>query len=162
MPHKMALPFGESHWDYLPVIAQNYIEDLAARAVHRERMKAVCQSIHLYGKWRSQQYFMREAFLTHYEQIIIYLNDLAIANGNTPIYIESQVCNKCLKCFSPEIVLSKHLSICRGLGSGFEDLEEELQFCQSLFENEEYDNNNEYYGDYKKKQYLCFLKIHSI
>ena len=62
------------------------------------------------------------------------------------MYIESQVCTKCLKGFSPEIVLSKHRSIFSG--PGFEDFEEELEFCQSLFEDEEYDNNNEYYGDY--------------
>ena len=66
MPRKMELVFGN-------VIAKNHIDDLATRAVHRERMKAVCQSIHSYGKWRSQQNFMREAFLTHYEQMIIYL-----------------------------------------------------------------------------------------
>ena len=52
---KMTLPFGESHWDYLPDLVQNYIEDLAASAVHRERMKAVCKSIHLYKEWRYQQ-----------------------------------------------------------------------------------------------------------
>ena len=59
MPRKMKLAFEN-------VIAKNCIEDLAARTVHRERMKAVCQSIRLYGKWRSQQNFMREAFLDHY------------------------------------------------------------------------------------------------
>ena len=78
--------------------------------------------------------------------MIIYLNDLAIETGNTPMYTESQICTKCLKGFSPEIVLSKHLSICRG--PGFEDFEEELEFCRNFFEDEEYDNNNEYYGDY--------------
>ena len=63
-----------------------------------------------------------------------------------PLFIESQVCNKCFKYFSPEIVLSKHLSICSG--PGFEDLEEEMDFYRNFFVDEEYDNNNEYYGDY--------------
>ena len=48
------LPFGESHWDYLPDLVQNYIQDLAARSLHRQRMKRVCRSIKLYGKWRSR------------------------------------------------------------------------------------------------------------
>ena len=45
----MALPFGESHWDYLPDLIQDYIKDLAARSLHRDRMKHVCQSIKLYN-----------------------------------------------------------------------------------------------------------------
>ena len=79
--------------------------------------------------------------------MIMYLNDLALATGNTPRYIESQVCEKCLKWFSPEIVLSIHFSICRGLEPGFEHLEE-IDYYRSFFEDEEYDNNNEYYGDF--------------
>ena len=67
----------------------------------------------------------------------------------SPSFIESQVCNKCFKKFSPEIVLSKHLSICRGPDfEDFEDLEEEIEYYRSFFEDEEYDNNNAYYGDY--------------
>ena len=30
----MALAFGESYWDHLPDLVQNYIEDLAAIAIH--------------------------------------------------------------------------------------------------------------------------------
>ena len=64
-----------------------------------------------------------------------------------PFFIESQVCNTCLKGFSPEIVLSKHLSICRGLV--FEDFEEMLDFYKRFFEiDDEYNNNTDYYGDY--------------
>ena len=44
----MALPFGESHWDYLPDLVKNYIEDLAAKAVHRDRMNCVCKCIKLH------------------------------------------------------------------------------------------------------------------
>ena len=44
----MALPFGESHWDYLPDLVQKYIEDLAGRSLHCDRMKRVCKSIKLY------------------------------------------------------------------------------------------------------------------
>ena len=41
------LPFGGSHWDYLPDlhVVQNYIQDLAARSLHCDRMEHVCQSI---------------------------------------------------------------------------------------------------------------------
>ena len=60
--------------------------------------------------------------------------------GKSSFFIESQVCNKCLKDFSPEIVLSKHLSICRG--PVFEDFEEMLDFYKSFFESDDY------YGDY--------------
>ena len=45
------LPFGESHWDYLPDLVHNYIQDLAARSFYRERMGHVCQSIKLYEQW---------------------------------------------------------------------------------------------------------------
>ena len=48
------LPFGEFHWDYLPDLVQNYIQDLAARSLHRERMGYVCQSIKLYEQWCSK------------------------------------------------------------------------------------------------------------
>ena len=61
----------------------------------------------------------------------------------SPLFIESQICNKCLKCFLLEIVLLKLLSICRG--PGFEDFEEEMDFYRSFFEDAEY-NNNEYYN----------------
>ena len=39
------LPFGQSHWDYLPVEIQEHILDLAAKSLHREHMRAVCRSI---------------------------------------------------------------------------------------------------------------------
>ena len=58
----MALAFGESQWDYLPDLVQNYIQDLAARAVHREQMKAVCKSIDLYGAWCYQNQTVLEMF----------------------------------------------------------------------------------------------------
>ena len=73
---------------------------------------------------------------------------IKISLDSALFFIESQVCNKCFKKFSPEIVLSKHLSICRGpVFDDFEDFEEELDFYRSVFEDEEYDNNK-YYGDY--------------
>ena len=126
----MALPFGESHWDYIPDLVQNYIQDLAARSLHREQVKHVCQSIELYKQWHvKQRWLTEELFLSPYQAIRL-----------SPLFIESQVCNKCFKGFLPEIVLSKHLSICRG--PGFEDLEEEIDYYRSFFEDEEYDNNN--------------------
>ena len=114
----MALPFGEPHWDYLPDLVQNYIEDLAAIAIHRERMKSVCKSIHLYGEWCYQHQSIMEMFLDYYPEIYR-LN---------PSVIESQVFPECFKIFSPEIVLLKHLSICNGL-------EEEIDYYSSLFED---------------------------
>ena len=69
MPCEMALPFGESHWDYLPDLVQNYIEDLAARSLHRDRMKHVCQSIKLYKQWWVQQRWLTELFFNSYQEI---------------------------------------------------------------------------------------------
>ena len=114
----MALAFGESHWDYLPDLIQNYIEDLAARAVHRDRMKAVCKSIHLYGEWCYQHQSILEMFFDYYPEIYRF----------KPSDIESQLCPQCFNNFSGEIVLSKHLSICNGSG-------EEMDYYSSLFED---------------------------
>ena len=135
----MALAFGESYWDYLPDLVQNYIEDLAARNRHRDRMKHVCESIKLHKQWCNQQIWLTELFFYSYEEISRF----------SPLFIESQVCNKCLKKFSPEIVLSKHLSICRGPDfEDLEDLEDEIEYYRSFFEDKEQDNNNAYYCDY--------------
>ena len=120
--HKMALAFGESHWDYLPDLVQKYIEDLAVIAIHRDRMKAVCKSIHLYGEWCYQHQTFLEMLLDYYPEIYRF--------KTSPT--ESQVCPECLKLFSPEIVLSKHLSICGDV----EFLEkEEMDYYSSLFED---------------------------
>ena len=54
----------------------------------------------------------------------------------SPLFIESQVCPKCFKNFSPEIVLSKHLLICRGLYQSFEGLEAEIDFYRSFLEDD--------------------------
>ena len=48
--------------------------------------------------------------------------------------IESQVCPECLKLFSPEIVLSKQLSIC-GDVEFLEKEEMEMDYYSSLFED---------------------------
>ena len=50
--------------------------------------------------------------------------------------IKSQICPECFNIFLPEIVLSKHLSICRGLD---EMLEEEKAFYES-FSEDDYDD----------------------
>ena len=39
--YKATLPFGQSRWDYLPDLIQDYIQDLAARSHHRDKMKQV-------------------------------------------------------------------------------------------------------------------------
>ena len=109
------LPFGASYWDYLPDLVQNCIEDLAAIALHRERMKPVCKSILLYGAWRYQNQTVLEMFLDYYPE--------------TSLVIKLQICPECCKIFSPEIDLSKHLSVCSGL-------EKESAFYESFFEDE--------------------------
>ena len=63
MAQTETLPFGDSNWDYLPDLVENYIQDLAARSFHCEQMKRVCQSIELYKKWRDQQRWLTELFL---------------------------------------------------------------------------------------------------
>ena len=94
----MTLSFGKSYWDYLPVLIKNYIEDLAAKAVHRDRMKQVCKSIELHKQWCNQQIWVVEvAYLSYFELSLF-----------SPIFIKSQECNKCFETFSPEIDLSKH------------------------------------------------------
>ena len=115
---KKTLPFGESHWDYLPDLLQNYIEYLAARAAHQDRMRAVCKSIHLYGAWCYQNQTPMEMLLECYPE--------------TSLVITSQVCPECFKIFSPEIDLSKHLSACRG-DEFFE--KKEMAYFSIMFEN---------------------------
>ena len=119
----MTLPFGEteSQWNFLLSLVKNEIEEVAAIGVHRERMQAVCKSIHLYNEWRSQQ-ISQEIFIFN------------------PLFIESQVCPNCFKNFSPEIVLSKHIWICRALHQGFEGLEAEIGFYRSFYDDD-YDMN---------------------
>ena len=86
----MAPAFGEYHLDY--------IEDLAAIAVHRDQMKRVCKSIKLHKQWCNQQIWMMEVVYFNYFDPSLF----------SSYFIESQKCNKCFKTFSPEIDLSKH------------------------------------------------------
>ena len=126
------LPFGESHWDYLPDLIQNYIMDLAARAVHCDRMQAVCKSIHLHAEWCYQH----QTFL---EMLFDYYTESYRLNPST---ITSQVCPVCYKIFSPEILLSKHFSVCRGI----EYLEQqEMDYFSRRFET--VDDEDEYIDD---------------
>ena len=39
------LPFGESYWDYMPDLVKEKIEDLAARSIDQEKMRAVCEEM---------------------------------------------------------------------------------------------------------------------
>ena len=39
------LPFGELCWDYMPDLVKEKIEDLAARSIHQEKMRAVCEEM---------------------------------------------------------------------------------------------------------------------
>ena len=53
------LPFGQSHWDYLPVEIQEHILDLAAKSLHHEHMRAVCRSIQEHAHWRDSCLFKK-------------------------------------------------------------------------------------------------------
>ena len=80
----MALAFGESYWDYLPDLVQNYIEDLAARNRHRDRMKHVCESIKLHKQWCNQQIWLTELFFYSYKKfldlVLFFLNHKYVIN----------------------------------------------------------------------------------
>ena len=114
----MALPFGESRWDYLPYLIQKSIEDLAAIADHRYRMKAVCNSIRLHGEWCHQHQTFLESLSDIYPQ----------SYRLNPSPIESQTCSQCFKLLSPEIALS----VCRG-AKYFE--KEEMDYFSRMFED---------------------------
>ena len=65
-------------------------------------MKHVCKAIKLHKQCCNQQIWMMEVAYFNYFDLSLF----------SPYFIESQECNKCLKTFSPEIDLSKH--VCRG------------------------------------------------
>ena len=67
----------------------------------------------------------------------------------TSLVITSQVCPECFNIFSPEIDLSKHLSVCRG-DEFFET--KEMAYFSIMFEN--VDDEEEYIDDvYDKDEY---------
>ena len=53
------LPFEQSYWDYLPDLVQGHILDLAARSLHRDRMKHVCSAIQRHAHWRGSCSFKK-------------------------------------------------------------------------------------------------------
>ena len=133
---KKTLTFGESYWDYLPDLVRDYIEYLTARAVHQDKMKTVCNSIFLYGAWCYQNQTPMERFLEIYPKTSL---------GT----ITSQVCPECFNTFSPEIDLSKHLSVCRGdeffektemayFSRMFEDADDEDEYIDDVYDENEY------------------------
>ena len=65
----MVLAFEESYWDYLPDLIQDYIEDLAARSLHRDRMQRICKSIKLHKQWCDQQIWLLEVLFFSYFDI---------------------------------------------------------------------------------------------
>ena len=74
---------------------------LATISLHRDQMKRVCKSIKLHKQWCNQQIWVMEVVFFDYLDLSLF----------SPYFIESQECNKCLKTFSPEMDLSKH--VCR-------------------------------------------------
>ena len=82
------LPFGQSHWDYLPVEIQEHILDLAARSLHRNRISPVFLAIHNHVYWLGSR-LCKKLF--------------------------SQRCPKCYKQFLPELCMPRHRAICEGV-----------------------------------------------
>ena len=81
------LPLGQSHCDYLPVEIQEHSLDLAARSLHRDRMKRVCSAIQGHAHWRDSCLFKK---------------------------FFSQRCEKCCRIISPELSMPRHRAICEG------------------------------------------------
>ena len=115
----------ENLWDYLPDLVKNYIEDPAAKAVHRDRMKRVCKSIELHKQWCNQQIWVMEVTYFNYFDLSLF----------SPNFIESQECNKCFETFSPEIDLLKHRSVCRGLVEDADDDVDDDDFIDDVYDD---------------------------
>ena len=79
------LPFGQSHWDYLPDLIQDYILDMVAKALHKERMKDVCYQIKEHYHWKHFCFFP-SSFL--------------------------QQCWSCGEDISPEFDMGRHVGLC--------------------------------------------------
>ena len=86
------LLFGQSHWDYLPVIIQDYILDMAekalfaaAKALHQERMKDVCYQIKAHYHWKHFCFFPS---------------------------MFSQQCWSCGEIIFPEFDMGRHMGLC--------------------------------------------------
>ena len=100
------LPFGQSYWDYLPDMIQDYIfemaekshqRDLAAKALHQDRMKEVCHSIEAHYHWMCLCFFPS---------------------------LERQQCLACGAKVSPEFDMRRHMGLC-DLKSWLDDDDEE-------------------------------------
>ena len=81
------LPFGGSHWDYLPDLVQDHILDLSARSLHRDSMKHVCLSIQRHARWQESGQYKK---------------------------FFSQRCEKCYRIFLSELSMPRHRAICEG------------------------------------------------
>ena len=87
------LPFGQSYWDYLPDLIQDYILDMvekarfaAAKALHQECMKDVCYQIKAHYHWARCCFF--------------------------PSTFSQQQCWKCGETISPEFAMGRHMGLC--------------------------------------------------
>ena len=101
------LPFEQSYWDYLPDIIQDYIFDmaekehqreLAAKALHKQRMTHVCAQIKAHYHWIHICFFPT---------------------------LEGQRCVECGNIISPEFVLGRHRGVCSGIDYWRVDEDEE-------------------------------------
>ena len=86
------LPFGQSYWDFLPDLIQDYILDMvekalfaAAKALHQERMKDVCYQIKAHYHWKHFCFFSSTF---------------------------SQQCWTCGETISPEFAMGRHMGLC--------------------------------------------------
>ena len=87
------LPFGQSYWDYLLDMIQDYIldmeehrRDLEAQARHKTCMKDVCYQIHAHHYWESLWWLFPSSF--------------------------AQQCWFCGETISPEFDMSRHMGLC--------------------------------------------------
>ena len=104
-PTEAPLPFGDSHWDYLPDMIQDYIQDLATRSLHRDRMKQVCRSLTLHGRvCRSQKWRMYNqhcclcnhcARQRRHGTIDDMLAKLRLVNNPRPVHWTNAYCDDC-------------------------------------------------------------------
>ena len=85
------LPFGQSYWDYLPDMIQDYTLDLAAdmaaKSLHQDRMKKLCISIREHYDW---------------DNLISFPYDLP-----------GQECLLCKETLSPECDMRRHRGLCK-------------------------------------------------
>ena len=115
------LSFGESYWDYLSDLIQDYILDLAAKALHKEKIKKVCKAIIDYDGMTMAVYIWSPTNWSPF-----YKN---LPPSNSPDLMKTRFCAECFRIISPDIILACH----RCLPVAFEEEEEEEEKSLCFF-----------------------------